>query len=382
MPEAHAAEPHAIDINASLDRSAAAVDRRGRRATDVGAISPLLNHAATAGLVALIVYLLIVGQPILLPLVIAAFAWYLINALATLSGRIRVGGTPLPGAVRFGVAIVILMALSWLVIKLVSVNITQVMAAAPLYEQNLQRSIEVIADWLGLEEVPQARAYFSHLQLTDVIRRLAATITGMAGSFGTVAIYTVFLLLEQNNFPKKIAALFPDAERQALAHRILERIGAEIQTYVWLKTVISAGTSVACYVVMRAVGLDLAVFWALLIFGLNYIPYIGSWLGVILPAFMALVQFDTLTTFMLTTGALALIQFVGGSVIEPRLMGTGLNISPVVMLLSLSVWGAVWGIVGMFLAVPLMVVIMIICSHITATRPVAVLMSANGELKT
>jgi AI-2 transport protein TqsA len=382
MPEAHAAQPpHAITMDASLDRSGA-IDRRGRRATDIGPISPLLNHAATAGLVALMIYLLIVGQPILLPLVIAAFGWYLINALATMSSRIRIGGRPLPGALRFGGAIVILMVLSWLVVKLVSANITQLMAAAPVYEQNLQRYIALLADWLGLEEVPQARAYFANMQLTNVIRGLAATLTGMAGSFATIAIYTVFLLLEQNNFPKKIAALFPDAERQALAHRILERIGAEIQTYLWLKTVISAGTSIACYVVMKSFGLDLAVFWALLIFGLNFIPYIGSWLGVILPAFMALVQFDTLTSIILMTGALALIQFVGGSVIEPRLMGTGLNISPVVMLLSLSVWGALWGVVGLFLAVPLMVIVMIICSNIKAMRPVAVLMSANGELQT
>ncbi|HEY1304112.1 MAG TPA: AI-2E family transporter [Vicinamibacterales bacterium] len=381
IPDKNPTHPSRRAGDAALPGGQVVLDRR-RRAPEMRVAMAALNHAAIAGLVALIVYLLIVGQPILLPLVIAGFTTYLINALAALSSRIRIGGRTLPAAVRFAGAIVIMLLLSWLVVKLLTRNITQVVAAAPLYEQNLQKFITLAADWVGLEEVPQARAYLESVRITDVIRGLAGTLTGLIGSLGAVAIYTVFLLLEQHNFPKKIAALVPDAEREALVHRIFNRIGAEIQTYVWLKTLISGGTAIACYVVMKAVGLDMAAFWALTIFGLNYIPYIGSWLGVILPAFLALVQFGTLTPFLVTTGLLTLIQFTGGSIIEPRLMGTGLNISPVVMLLSLSVWGTVWGIVGMFLAVPLMVVVMIVCSHVKATRGIAVLMSANGELRT
>src|SRR5262245_3804730 len=327
----------------------------GAQAPPPAATTAALNHAAIVGLAALIFYLMIVGEPILLPLVIAVFAWYLINALAALTCRIRIGGRPLPGSVRFGGAILVLALLAWLVIKLVARNVAQVVAAVPVYQQNLDKFTTMIADWVGLEEVPRAKAYFEHVSVADVIRSLTGTLKIMIGSLGTVAIYTVFLLLEQHNFPKKLAALVPDAEREALVVRVLNRIGAEIQTYVWLKTLISAGTSVACYVTMKAVGLDMAAFWALLIFALNFIPYIGSWLGVIFPSFLAAVQFGTLPPFLVTVGMLTVIQFIGGSIIEPRLMGTGLNISPVVMLLSLAVWGTIWGVVGMFVAVPLMV---------------------------
>src|SRR5262249_25240388 len=174
----------------------------------------------------------------------------------------------------------------------------------------------------------------------------------------------------------------PNAERQALVRRILQRIATEIQTYVWLKTLTSLMTGVASYLVMRFVGVDFAAFWALLIFALNYIPYIGAMLGVIFPATIALVQFDTLKPFIVTVCALAVVQFTTGSIIEPRIMGKGLNLSPVIMLLSLATWGAIWGVVGMFLAVPLMVVVMIICSHFQPTRSIAIIMSADGDLRT
>jgi AI-2 transport protein TqsA len=342
----------------------------------------VLTAGVTAGLVTLVAYLLVVGEPILLPLVMALFAWHLINALAALSARVRLGARPLPGALRFGGAIAVMAVLTWLFVKLVVRNINQVMAAAPVYEQNFDAFMVKVAGWIGLEEAPRATVYLERVDVAGVLRGVTGTLTTVIGSLGTVAIYTVFLLLEQHNFPKKIAALAQDPDREALVHRVLRRIGAEIQTYVWLKTVISASTSVACYVVMRGVGLDMAEFWALMIFALNFIPYIGSWLGVIFPSFLALVQFGTPGRFFVTAGLLSVIQFLGGSIIEPRLMGTGLNISPVVMLLALAVWGTVWGVVGMFLAVPLMVVVMIVCSHIEATRPIAILMSANGELRT
>jgi AI-2 transport protein TqsA len=102
---------------------------------------------------------------------------------------------------------------------------------------------------------------------------------------------------------------------------------------------------------------------------------------VIFPTALALIQFGTLRPFLVTALALTVVQFTVGNILEPRLMGKGLNLSPVVMLLGLAVWGTIWGIVGMFLAVPLMVVSMIVFSQFHATRPIAVLMSADGELR-
>lgn len=340
----------------------------------------ILSYAAAAGLTALVLYLLVVGKPILLPLVIAVFVWYLINALASQFGRVRVHDRELPASVRFSAAILVLLGVLWFVVNLVVGNINQVAAAAPGYEDNLRQLAERVSTWLGFDEVPTLEALFEGVNLSDLIRGLATAITGVIGNAGTMLIYVAFLLLEQSSFNKKIAALFPDRQRQALIHRIIERIATEIQTYVWLKTLTSLLTGFLSYLVMKMVGVDFAEFWALLIFALNYIPYIGALLGVVFPTLLTLVQFDTLTPFFVVAGTLTLIQFMIGNVMEPRIMGKGLNISPLIMLLSLAVWGSIWGVVGMFLAVPLMVVMMIICANFETTRPVAIMLSEDGQL--
>jgi AI-2 transport protein TqsA len=341
----------------------------------------MLKYAAAAGLSALIIYLMIVGNTILLPLVIAIFVWHLINALATATHRIQIMGKPLPKTLRLGLGVVILLVLSWWALSLVIGNIGQITATAPVYQQNLQQLAGQLDNLIGPEYMSRVQSLLGGVDISYWIRSLGRAIAGVMASVGTVAIYVAFLLLEQHSFDKKVAALFPDSDRQALARKIFHRIGIQIQSYLYYKTLISIIGSVASYIVMKIVGVDFAAFWALLIFALNYIPYIGSMLAVVFPTLLTLVQFDTFRPFVITAILLTIIQFTTGSILEPRIMGKGLNISPVIMLLSLAFWGAIWGVVGMFLAVPLMVVTMIICSHFQATRPIAIIMSADGELR-
>jgi len=133
-------------------------------------------------------------------------------------------------------------------------------------------------------------------------------------------------------------------------------------------------------VVLHFVGVDFASFWAVLIFLLNFIPTIGSIIATAFPSVLTLVQFDTLGPFVITITILSAIQFCIGSLVEPKLMGNRLNLSPIVILLSLGLWGSIWGIPGMFLCVPITVILMIVCSYFPDTRPIAVLLSGNGKV--
>jgi predicted PurR-regulated permease PerM len=113
---------------------------------------------------------------------------------------------------------------------------------------------------------------------------------------------------------------------------------------------------------------------------LNYVPYIGSFLGVLLPVALSLVQFDDMGTVLTLLALLTAAQFMIGSFLDPYLMGNSLNLSPFVILTSLAVWAGLWGIAGAFLAVPITAVLMIVFSEFEGTRPVAVLLSRNGRL--
>ena len=139
-------------------------------------------------------------------------------------------------------------------------------------------------------------------------------------------------------------------------------------------------TSSLAYAVMRWVGVDFAGFWAVMVFFLYYIPTVGSILAIVAPALLTLVQFDHLTPFLIVLIVIGTIQIVTANVIEPAIMGRSLNLSPLVVILSLMVWGTMWGVVGMFLCVPIMVVLLIVLAHFETTRPVAILLSADGRI--
>jgi len=113
---------------------------------------------------------------------------------------------------------------------------------------------------------------------------------------------------------------------------------------------------------------------------LNYIPYIGSFLGVVLPAAFAILQFADLNVVLMLVLALSAAQFVVGFFLDPYLMGNSLNLSPFVILVSLAVWSAIWGIAGAFLAVPITACIALVFAEFEGTRPIAVLLSKNGQI--
>jgi predicted PurR-regulated permease PerM len=196
----------------------------------------------------------------------------------------------------------------------------------------------------------------------------------------SVRTFAGFLLFEPRCFGSKLHAQMPDPERAHRLRAVLGRISRQIEGYVWVKTLTSLLTGVVSFVIMWAVGVDFAEFWALVIFLLNFIPIIGAMLGVIFPSLLAMVQFETIGPFLVVSSALAATQFVVGNLIEPRLMGRQLNLSPLVIILSLAFWGALWGVVGMILCIPIAVIIMIVCGHFEPTRPVAIMLSADGAV--
>ncbi len=135
------------------------------------------------------------------------------------------------------------------------------------------------------------------------------------------------------------------------------------------------------WLVLVVAKVDFPMTWAVFTFLLNFIPTVGSVIATVPPVLVALVQFyPGFWPAAIVLILLLAIQQTMGSFIEPKLMGNSLNLSPVVILLSLVFWGWLWGIVGALLSVPIAAAIKIVCENIDALKPVSVLMGAGKSL--
>jgi len=332
------------------------------------------------GAAVLIGSVLVLGQDVLVPLALAVIVWHLINALAGGIGQVPRLGTVLPPWLRLAVALGIIGLMMYLFGRMTSQNIAEVTAAAPRYQDNLKGLLADLSVMLGLEQTLDLGRLVGQIEIRDLVPQVAAAVSNLVGQAGLMLVYVLFLLIEQHRFDRKLSAMLPDPERERWVRTLLAKIQSDIQTYLWIKTLTSLLTGAVSYAVLELVGVDYAAFWAVIIFLLNYIPTIGSLLGVAFPAALALVQFGTPVPFLVVVGVLVAVQVVIGNVIEPRMMGRSLNMSPLVVILSLVIWGQMWGVVGMFLCVPLTGMILIVLSYFPSTRWVAVLLSTDGQL--
>lgn len=346
--------------------------------------SPLFSTLATLGLVTLTVYLLIVGEQILLPLILAVLVSYLITALGHRIERLKIGSWQPPGWMGLTGAILAVLLVIGLVVQLVAENVLEIADGAPQYQARLEEMFTQAAGWvaalLNQERPLTLTALLQEINLRDLLQRFASAFQSIAGNTFQVLAYVTFLLLERRLFDRKLSLLVPDPDRERRLRDTLRQIGAKLEAYVLIKTAISLLNGVLSYIVLTLFGVDFAGFWALLVFVLNFIPYIGSPVAMMFPTLLALLQFGSAVTALLVLGSLWAVQAVVENFIEPRIAGRTLNLSPLVMIVSLSVWGAIWGITGMILSVPLMVMIMITLAQFPRTRPIAIVMSERGDV--
>ncbi|MDD9824866.1 MAG: AI-2E family transporter [Gammaproteobacteria bacterium] len=343
---------------------------------------PVQNLLGIVLLVAISGLLLKVGKAVLLPFVLAVFIWHIIDAVAQQLARLPVlRDLPLAAGLYRVLTLLLLFLLLWFPAETVFEGAGRLRQEVPGYLDNLRDLASRLLPALDLEQALDPGRLWGELEAGALLAGMFASLTSLLGSGGAVLLYVIFLLLEQHSFPARMRALFPDPEREREMRRLLGVIAGEVRAYLWLKTIVSMVTALLSYGVMKLLGLDFAGFWALLIFALNFIPYLGSLAGVALPSLLGLAQFGAIPPFLFLIGGLAAVQLLMGNVLEPRLLGKGLNLSPLAMLLALGVWGGIWGGAGMFLSVPLMVSLMIVFAHIPRTRPIAVLMSQDGRLR-
>jgi AI-2 transport protein TqsA len=209
---------------------------------------------------------------------------------------------------------------------------------------------------------------------------MVASVSSIAVSVVVVLLYASFLLIEQRSFAAKVANLSSNPQTVARIRQITADINTRIGSYLALKTCIGILLGAVSWAVMAFLGLEFAAFWAVLIALLNYVPYIGSFLGVLFPVAMSIVQFGSMNEVLAVLVSLSVVQFLIGNILDPYVMGSSLNLSPFVILVSLAIWSSMWGVTGAFLAVPITAIMVIVFSEFQGTRPIAVLLSRDGRL--
>ena len=215
------------------------------------------------------------------------------------------------------------------------------------------------------------------------------TVSGLVGDMVLVFIYVAFLIVTAGSFANKLDRIFVRPKDRRRANLIGAEVRHAMEQYLWVQTALSIIATCLTYVTLVAIGLDNALFWAFVIFVLNYIPTVGSIIATVLPALFAVVQpqsswpdwmpDDSLICGAIVFAGVAIWQFLIGNFVAPRMQAKSLNLSALVVLLSLAVWGALWGAPGMFLSAPLTVLIMIVLAQIPGARWIAVLLSADGD---
>ena len=301
--------------------------------------------------------------PVMVPFVLAIFISYLVSPLVDfLRVRLR-----LPKWLAVAVTFLVVAGMLTLLGLLIITSTQGLLENVDLYRARIiswaDRAFDVLDSRgidLGQDELIQA---LRDLPMLDFVRSTAGTALGLLINFVLVLVFVIYLLVGRN----------PNQFREGF----YAEIDNKIRLYVVIKFITSATTGVLTWVILSLFGLDLALVFGLMAFLLNFIPSVGSAIATFLPLPVALIQFDSGLVILMVVLLPGTVQFTIGNIVEPLVMGEGLDLHPVTILLALVFWGLLWGPVGMLLAAPITAVLRIILGRVEFTRPVSELLAGR-----
>jgi predicted PurR-regulated permease PerM len=212
------------------------------------------------------------------------------------------------------------------------------------------------------------------LWLVQVLRAIGGNLQGVLSFCIVTFVFVILGLLEVEPLARRLRLVRKEGVIDTAAE-----IAARLQTYMLVRLGMSALTGFAFWAFTAVDGLELQREWGVIAFVLNFIPFIGSFIATLLPTLFAAAQFESLYAALVVFIGLNLLQFVIGSYIEPRVAGTAVSVSPLMVLFAVFFWGLIWGIAGALIGVPILIALATICAGHPSTRLIAVLLSADGS---
>ena len=325
--------------------------------------------------VIIVIYGLQMAKVLLVPFLIAAFL-----AMVTVRPMLWMQQRRVPAFVAALIIVTVIMLVLSIVGTIVGRSIADFTTALPGYQESLDAKIDVFLDFavqkLGFDESLES--------IGDMIdpgwaMGLAATILNglkdvLTNTF-LIIFTTIFILLEASSVGTKVEAAFgKSAASMQRPREFVKNLGR----YLGIKTIVSFATGFCAWLLTWSVGLDFPLLWGMLAFLLNYVPTIGSIIAAVPAVLLAIVQIGP-GAATLTIAGFAAINVAFGNIIEPRLMGYGVGISPLVVFVGLFFWGFVFGPVGMLLSVPLTMTLKLALESDERTRWIAIFLGSERD---
>lgn len=328
------------------------------------------------------VFILVMTKNYLLPFVLALVIWYLIRVIREFIRKSDFIRNKFPSWLQnlivFSVVLLSLVGVSELLVNSIQ-NFTKVL---PDYQNNLRELNQNIAERFDVNLLDRLKKYSGDYDLAGIVQPILNSLTSLVSSGVIIIIYLIFLIIEEPIFKKKFNQILqkdPEDEKRFL--KIWSRIDASFSSYITLKTFVSFLTGIMSYFALLLLGVDSPGLWSIIIFLFNYIPNIGSIIATAFPVLVALLQFGEILPAVYVLVIVGAIQLFVGNFLEPRVMGNSLNISPLVVIITLTMWGAIWGVVGMVLSVPITVMMIIIFAQFPQTEDLAIILSETGKVR-
>lgn len=328
--------------------------------------------------IALVVFSLSSLAKLLSSIAISVLIWFLINAFSS-----KIKSIPLfknlPDFIAIIIAVLVIFITLYEVSGFIAKSMSDISSSLAGLDTKVKDLIEKFSILTGINLSEQGNKIIQSLSLSSLINKLLSLFSSIVSNSLQILLFVLFLLFDQNFLPLKLKALFPAKKDQHVANQIIKSISNNVRTYIYITTIISMSTGFLTFLVCYFFKVDGAVLWGFLAFVLNFIPTIGSIIAVTIPSIFALITLDpSIAIFIIPV--LGAIQFSLGNILQPRLMGDILNISNFIVIFSLVTWGMMWGTVGMFLSIPLMVILSIILSQFQSTRFLAIIISKDGKI--
>jgi AI-2 transport protein TqsA len=292
------------------------------------------------------------SAPILNPVLLAGIIWISILPLAVWLTR-----KGLPDWLAIVITFLVLVAAIVGLILLTGYSVTVLIESLPQYQDNLQTqidSLETALNNIGLsaDRLGSALDQISGSQILSYVSSLLGGVLGFLSNLVFMLMVLVFLLVGTRGFTMTMRRI---GSRGVTVPRF-EGMVEDLRQYMILTTWINLLVGLVSTIFLFFAGIDFAILWGILTFLLGYIPTIGFWLALIPPLALAYLQYGAARALIVLVG-ISVINTVVQNFVQPRMMGRGLNLAPVVVILSLFFWGWVLGPTGALLAVPLTLVV-------------------------